>query len=151
MSTSPVLPVAAPVAVVDPLRTQVWTWGHVVVLLICWGPLNPLVVNVARWAAFGDPGPTWDLATWREFGGWVLASWLGPFTAVTEGRNVPHCLAFGWHAMPICGSAILLASLVQMAWRPMSKTRRVLRLVLWGSAWLVWFGAAFVSILNNSG
>jgi len=133
------------------VRPAAWNWAHIAVFVLCWGPLNPLVLNVVRWAVMDAAGPRWDGPMTREFAGLVGASLTGPFAAAMEGRNRPDCLAFGWRLLPWCTAALLIAATVQTLWRPKSWTARVIRQAIWGAAWFVWFAAAFVSILNNSG
>ncbi len=132
-------------------RPAAWNWAHVAVFILCWGPLNPLVLNVVRWTLMDSRGPTWDAQMTREFTRLMGASTAGPFAAAMEGRNQTACLAFGWRLLPWCTAALFIAAAVQTLWRPESWTARVIRQAIWGAACFVWFAAAFVSILNNSG
>lgn len=141
----------SPSQVDAPRRRAAWSWGHVAVFLLCWGPLNPLVLNVARWAVMETPGPEWDGPMTAEFAGLVGGSVTGPFAAAIEGRNRSFCLAFGWRLFPWCAAALLVAAMVQTLWRPVSWPARVVRFSIWTAAWFLWFAAAFLSILNNSG
>lgn len=132
-------------------RRSAWDWGHLVVFLAAWGPLNPFVLNMVRWTLVDPAGPGWDGALYREFAGWVGATVLGPFAAVTEGRNAAHCLKFAWQGLPFCVTPVLVAMAMQICWRPQAWAWQVIRQSVWGMAWLVWFGGAFLSIVNNSG
>lgn len=135
----------------QPARTAAFTFMHVVVFLLCWFPLNPLVLNLCRILVHDGFGSVWEVADNRQFFGLVSASILGPYTAAVEGRNREFCLDAALRFLPWCAAAVGIGVLIQYVWRPSSRTGQGVRLSLWAAGWLVWFAGAFVSILNNSG
>lgn len=123
---------------------------HALLFALCWFPLNPLTLVVYR-SLLSPHGPHWSDTDWRGFLLILLQSIFGPFTAALEGRNEAYCLQFAMRALPICGGALLLATLVQWSWRPTQKWKLMARYGIWTTGWVIWFLSAFISILNNSG
>lgn len=124
---------------------------HAIIFAACWYPLNPLTIVALRMSFMEGSGPQWDSSDWMQFLVILGQSIFGPFTAALEGRNQTECLEFAISAMPICGGALLLTTLVQLWWRPVRKRLRATRYLIWAAGWLTWFTAAFISIVNNSG
>jgi hypothetical protein len=124
---------------------------HLPIFVLCWFPLNPISLNLYRNLAFNGLSAEWKITDCRQFVGLLTTSILGPYTAATEGRNRQFCLDAASRYLPYCAGAVCFGVLTQVLWRPKTRCGKVIRQLTWAAGWLVWFGGAFVSILNNSG
>ncbi|MBI1347709.1 hypothetical protein GC163_15650 [bacterium] len=122
---------------------------HLIGLGLVWFPLNPFTLYLIwsllspRYAVGSN-----DLADYSRL---IVPSILGPFTATLEGRNRDFCFEVAWRVLPVCLGALLVATLLQVLWRPHGRLTRGMRLWLWMTGWFVWFCGALVSVVSNSG
>lgn len=135
-------------------RPRAFTRAHLVTLLVVWYPLSPLVV-AWLWAKFAEVFLRGNLHVGLPTPGMALfaftVSILGPFTAMIEGRNRLDCWRYAMEALPVCGGAVLLGTLVQLFWRPTGAWGRAIRMAVFGAGIFLWLGGALFSVLRNSG
>lgn len=132
-----------------PSRPPAFTFAHLFGFLFCWFPANPvglLYLSQFFHARFGVAIPNW-----LEYSWFLTKTILGPFTASLEGRNREHCLQTAFHLLPLCLGAVVLASMIQILWRPRALSGLSFRLFLWLLGWFIWFCGAIYSVLDNSG
>ena len=123
--------------------------SHLWCLLLCWLPLNPFVL--AYFSQFFHKRFSISIPDWPYYL-WLLATTiLGPFPATTEGRNRDYCLQTAFHILPICLGAVIIATTVQIFWRPRTLKGTVIRHFIWITGWFVWFAGAMYSVLCNMG
>jgi len=62
-----------------------------------------------------------------------------------------ECLAFSLSLMPFCLAALTVATAAQVVWLPKVSWVRVVRLAVWATGLLLWFGGGIVSFAHALG
>ncbi len=72
-------------------------------------------------------------------GGPMLGAWV---------RDASHgcCYELSMSLLLFVTPLVVAAIAVQFAWRPQHLTLRFLRLLMWCTAWIIWFGAGILSV-----
>lgn len=126
----------------DPLRTPdqrpprwrpVFPLTHLAVLLICWFPLNPAVIEAIRNPYFGIRPSLELLVAFLAMIGGPLSPWLVGASTVYQSLILVGCAILG------TGFAI------QILWRPTYFPYRIVRLLLWGVTCWLWLALGFVA------
>ena len=81
----------------------------------------------------------------------VAGSALGPMSGAISRGLQPCCLAFSLSLMPVCLTALAVATAVQVVWLPEVSCLRVARLVVWSAGLLLWFGGGILSLAHALG
>ena len=130
-------------------RNSPFALSHLYGLLFCWFLINPFVL--AYFSQFFHHRLEVHISNW-PYHIWLLSTTiLGPFTAVTEGRNIDFCYKVAFHILPICLGAIVFATTIQIFWRPKMLAGTMIRQLIWIIGWFIWFGGAMYSVLCNMG
>ncbi len=131
------------------LPQPAFTSMHLCGFLLCWFPANPFVLHY--FSQFFREHFSVTIPNWLQYLQMLALTILGPFTAMVEGRNRDFCLQTALHALPVCLGAVVVATAIQILWRPRSVVGEVVRLIIWVSGWFVWFCGAMFSVFSNSG
>lgn len=132
MSTSEMKPPAP----LDSPRSGRWPFNyiHLIVLLICWFPLNPLFVEAIR-------NPNFGISFSIEALVGILGMICGPFAPFLY----YHRPAVDQRVMFVGTIIMVVSLLIQILWRPTTTTLQVVRLLLWGIGCWVWLALSFVA------
>ena len=110
-----------------PIRPTAFNWMHVVVFLVCYIPLNPIVVESFR-------NPNFGFTLSFELAVGVLSMLAGPFAPwlVSDYAEIETSLIVTACAILATGVAI------QFAWRPRRTRYEVIRQFLWAITCWLW-------------
>jgi hypothetical protein len=81
----------------------------------------------------------------------VVGSALGPMSGAISRGMQPCCLAFSWSLMPLCLSALAVATAAQLVWLPEFSWMKAVRLAVWAAGLMLWFGGGIVSFAHALG
>jgi len=117
-----------------------WTWTHLVIPLTLWGIFLVLTL-VFAWGAVDDTPDRVRNITFT-----ALATPLGPMTGAVSRQFQQCCLEFSLALLPYCLGSLLVGTLAQVVLPLTTPLFRVLRLGLWSTAWVIWFGGGIASL-----
>lgn len=81
----------------------------------------------------------------------VAGSALGPMSGAISRGMQPCCLAFSLSLMPLCLSALVVATAAQVVWLPGFPWMKPVRLAVWAAGLILWFGGGIVSFAHALG
>jgi hypothetical protein len=124
--TAPKMPTSTGTMNAAVRRRRVFSWWHLLVLVLIWFPLNPAIL----------------------LGGSMLLhhrvllyfyTIFGPFIDIIGRGPTPTRLTEALTAFVVFGIPLMLSCAVQYLWNPKVPFARFGRLVIWAVGWFVWF------------
>lgn len=132
----PSIPQGPPQAETDrrPTRPTAFNWMHLVVLLVCLFPLNPIVVE-----SFRNPNLRIRISPELLMG--VMSMFAGPFAPWLFPDHAEIATSLIVTACAILATGVT----IQFVWRPRQTRFEVLRQSLWAITCWLWFASAVVA------
>lgn len=141
MTDSPAIPsvpadIPQPNTVAKPMQRRAFNVVHLVVLLVCLFPLNPIVVE-----SFRNPNFSFRISIQLLVG--VLSMLAGPFAPWLFPQHAEIATSLIVTACAILATGVI----IQFAWRPRQTRYEVIRQFLWAITCWLWLASAFVAFL----